>query len=640
MTKPADSWRHRALATLLTGTMCLTSGCSLFNPHVEPSVPLQTYGPQAPTPAELAKMTEEEKAAALKPEFAGGVGQAIDRVNAWREEYYDAVGEQSMMKNGIALTVIPAAAVAAYFGITGGNRDVIAGLATGAAGLLGLGVFFESENRQQIYLSGYRSMGCLLFASAPLLMRQDRYDALRTDIEALDIDLGRLDNAIFLARASAENLRKKEVNNPLLLEADTEIAAAKQLTVKAEEAQAGGVGLLSRVDQAGLIIETAAGNIAAEVSSQIVDDEPRLSALTEITGGLAGVSERVARIPPPKEKKPAAVTTEGVAQSALSDEEKDLIAKLKDLRDIRDAVTIKARRLQLTVNQYADITLSLQNIKGCGFEAIDLGLKILPDQDSFELQTGQSQSILISGGKRPYSAGLSGQVPEGVTLTRSGFDQQPVVAVVTAGTKTGEFDLAIQDASGNGGMLVHFTVVAALTGPAEVSGGGGGVTLPTLAPAPLPLPPVRLTDAEARRSAKQHRVAQYAVGLRGDAVDGKIGNTTRSKVKEFQTAKQLAPTGEIDDALYEELIKVVDADWANARPLLDCELADTHNVFECTRLNKGMLEQVQEKLGVPKTGQLDSATRTAIEESSHEPGDRPSDRQALSFGLTKAILGL
>ena len=148
------------------------------------------------------------------------------------------------------------------------------------------------------------------------------------------------------------------------------------------------------------------------------------------------------------------------------------------------------------------------------------------------------------------------------------------------------------------------------------------------------------SDEEAGRNIRQHRVAQFGVGMRGEAVDGDIRETTRAAVRAFQTANGLEPTGVVDNALYAKLVKIVEDQWANARPLLGCDLEETLNVFECTLLNKSMVSDIQEHLGVPKTGVLDPETRTAIAGFHDNPPDRPEKREVLSFGLTKAILGL
>src|SRR5438128_669311 len=90
-------------ATLLAG-LTLT-GCSLWNPHVTADMPR----PQA-------------RFGTI--EFAGNAAEAIDYANSWRTAYYDAVGDQAKLRNGMALVAIPAAATALYFGITGDStRD-------------------------------------------------------------------------------------------------------------------------------------------------------------------------------------------------------------------------------------------------------------------------------------------------------------------------------------------------------------------------------------------------------------------------------------------------------------------------------------------------------------------------------------
>ena len=620
------------IATLSAGALIFESGCSLMNPHVTPETQISPYA--------VTSSSTTGAAGAVRPvAYAGGVGEAIDYVNGWRAAYYQAVGEQSMLKNGITLAVIPAAAVAGYFGLTGtASRKVITALAVGAAGVLGIGTFLESENRQKIYLAGYRSMGCILFAAGPLLMEQGEYVQLKADLGTLDEKIAALNLAITDAQNAADALRARSANAEALSRADIEIRASRQLQSTAETARDAGAALYGQVTNGRLTIETAAGDIASQVSDQIVDDEPRLSALTEITGGLPGAAQRITVIPPAKGVAKAPGETADLKQSGAGDPLQDLIVALNTRLD-----EMRARGAELigpvsdvrnVVAQHVDAAKSLPDIKGCGFTPVDIGIKITPPDTSVEMNTGESRSIMISGGKRPYAAILSGQIPPGVTLSRSGFDQQPVVAVVTAGAATGDFDLAIADAAEADGVLVHFRVKTATpadaTTPQRVTDRAGGTDRSQLAAKPRGT----LTPYEATLNDKQIRMIQAVVG---SPVDGKLGDDTWGKVQAYQASNGLPTSSDVDDSTYRAIARTVDGNWAKYSADWTCGVPGAATVYECLVLTLDDLTEIQGDLKATQSGSIDAQTREQIRQYPHKPAGLDPNTQVLSVELANAI---
>ena len=627
---------RRPLTILLIGSIAFfQSGCSLFDPHVTPASKISLYAP----------MTSTGQPAAGHVQYAGGVGEAIDYVNDWRSAYYQAVGEQSMLKNGVTLVVVPAAAVAGYFGITGtAGRHVIAGLATGAAGVLGLGTFFESENRQKIYLAGYRAMGCVLFSAGPLLIEQDQYNSLRDDLRILPGKIADLDGAISAAQIAEDDLRRNSSNNEALTRADIEIAAARTLSSTGKTAQSAGSTFVAQVANGRLIIETAAGDIASAVSDQIVDDEPRLSALTEITGGLPGAAQRIATIPPAKKVQKAAGADQ-IEQKAAGEIDKAQVkilnGQLDLMRNAGDQLVGPANRVQEVVSEHQAASSALQDIKGCGFTPASIGFKITPPDTSISMATGSSKSIMISGGKRPYSAVLAGKVPDGVTLSRSGFDQQPVVAVVTAGATGGEFDLAIADASDADGILVHVTVTEAAPKvvptdnqnlpPKQNAGAGIGQKKP---------------DKEASLTGVEKTAIQIAVN--DTSANGIFTEATWSKIQAFQKENPGLPTdGRVDEKTYAALAKKIDGDWGKIGSQLQCrtDIGEVKSLFECALLTPSLLGEIQAGLKKEPSAMaskqsmvLDPDTRGLIAAFTPKPEGTSAGQSTLNEDLANAIL--
>jgi len=108
-----------------------------------------------------------------------------------------------------------------------------------------------------------------------------------------------------------------------------------------------------------------------------------------------------------------------------------------------------------------DRAVAVSRFGACGFDS-DAALSITPSDTEVSLKPGRAYNVIISGGKRPYAAVLAGgDVPDGVTLKRSDFDQASTVVTVSTDkdkTKAGTFTVAISDAADAGGILINFTV--------------------------------------------------------------------------------------------------------------------------------------------------------------------------------------
>jgi peptidoglycan hydrolase-like protein with peptidoglycan-binding domain len=639
------TWRQCAAAVSI-GSLLL-SGCSLINPHVTPDMPRPTFGPAQSIGAD----GKSQGAPAPKVEFAGDVGTAIDYANSWIDAYYEAVGDQSKLKNGIALVAVPASAAALYFGVTGNaSRDVITGLATGVAGLIGLGTFLESDDRQRVYLAGGEAIGCIILTSRSLMVPQTDFDAIATSTNELVAATDETEQARSAANAAADALRAAKANHPALLGAANQLADADKLIADSRATATAAGAFLKRISVAGLEIVTRVRNVTMKVSEEITRTEPDLASITSITGGLSGAAGRVGNIPP---AQPIAKPTGGAAgitaMSGASEAEKLLEANLQQALEKLRASSIKTAAaatkvrslmiLQESTNlpsfpAQSEADKAAGKLENCGLENLTIGIQIDPASNQVTLKPGESYSFTITGGKRPYAAVLSEGRPEGIALLRGGFDQQPFLATVTTDkdkTKAGNFALAIGDATTAPPVLINFKIDAA-------AGASGGTTAPGGTTPTTPKPTVALNGYEMQLSKAEVMIAQFGAGAAIGDVDGKIGGNTRVQIKDFQHANGKPETGELDEGLFVLLAKTADANWKTLSPKLACRIPDSLNSYECTQLAPDEFAAIQQKLAVPPSGKFDvENTRPAIAAFQAGKG-LPVDRQ-LSPSLVVAIEG-
>lgn len=190
------------------------AGCeSWLNPHVAPEMEPPSLSADGTTVVETTKngtpTTEIRKSA-----YAGAMEDAIKYANAWRQRYYKSVGEQSKLKNGVSLSLVPLSAAALFLGITsetGASRDAIAGLGIGGAALFAAGTLAHNATYQQIYLAGSRAVGCAVVAARPLLVKREDYKVLQDALAALrtgDGSISDVEKEIHAVRLAAKKLRE------------------------------------------------------------------------------------------------------------------------------------------------------------------------------------------------------------------------------------------------------------------------------------------------------------------------------------------------------------------------------------------------------------------------------------------------
>ena len=230
----------RCLRALAAAAVWLLAGCSLLDPHFQ--VP---------------------RAQALDPTYAGDLGTAVAEADMLRREYQQAVGEQSIARSSLALTLVPLSATTLAVGITGGAgaRDFMTGAAAGGAAFFGLGSLFVDSNRQRIYLAGSVAITCATWAMAPVRVTT-------ADFLAEQADLRELGSALALALAAADG----NADPALLDRARTQLAAARLL--------------LAQIGTSGFALRQQLNLINSSVSLQLVKAEPDVAAILAAATGL------------------------------------------------------------------------------------------------------------------------------------------------------------------------------------------------------------------------------------------------------------------------------------------------------------------------------------------------------------------
>ena len=261
----------RCLRSLAAVAALLLAGCSLLDPHFQV--------PRAQVP---------------DPTYAGDLGTAISEADILRLEYQQAVGEQSIARSSLALTLVPLSAATLAVGITGGAgiRDFMTGAAAGGAALFGLGSLFVDSNRQRIYLAGSVAITCATWAMAPV-------QVTTADFLGEKVDVRELGSAVAAADGKAD---------PALLDrARTELAAARLL--------------LAQISTSGFALRQQLNLINSSVSLQLVKTEPDVSA---ILAAATGLKKTAAAVEPGFGG--GAVTTQGGSSLVRTAEQRLLIA--------------------------------------------------------------------------------------------------------------------------------------------------------------------------------------------------------------------------------------------------------------------------------------------------------------------------
>jgi hypothetical protein len=591
---------HRA--AVLAASLGL-AGCSLWNPQVGGDI-------------ELPKLADNGIP------FAGGVDRAIDGALQLDQEYFDAVGDQAKLKSTLALLAIPASAAALYFGITGdASREVITGLATGTAGLLGLGVFFESSERDKVYLAGSQALGCVILASSPLLVEQTDYqNFLALQIQA-DKETRGVYQAIAEVQAAAAQMRAVDLaQSPDLQSAQGEVTDANQLISDAAVVQSSADVFKNAIAGAQKDISAQVRRVRALVSLEVEKTEADVTSITQITSGLSSVAGHIATAPVKPAQSVAGIgttTTGGGAtlQSGpvVNGQQVDVLSYRQNLATALGNLARASANLRATtsaLNEFLsarnEVARKVGSFSSCNLSASASAVQVNIASPQ-TIKAGDSKSFAISGGKPPYRAELAPATPDTVHIQLSTFDQQPSATVtVDPATKATGFSVMVSDASSGGPIQIDFVVAANPNATPDTT--GKNANNPPAAP--------QLTAFEGGLSPTQVKIMQAGAGMASGDIDGKIGIKTHLAVSTYHTNKGVTDdTGVIDEKVYGELEAEANKNWAGIAPGLTCNFSGAANAYECVDLIKKDFDAVQAKVKPDPVGVgFDEPMRKAIKQ--------------------------
>lgn len=156
-----------SLLSLIVGIAALLPGCAVVQPHIE----------MPPVAADAARP------------LAGGLGEQLAIAQTWQSRYLDAVADQTLLTNSLAMAAIPASAAALAVGIVNPaattTREVLVATGAGTAAALGLGAFLIDRRRDAVYYNGAMGIYCLTVAVAPVAIESTEYQQMVRDVDEL-----------------------------------------------------------------------------------------------------------------------------------------------------------------------------------------------------------------------------------------------------------------------------------------------------------------------------------------------------------------------------------------------------------------------------------------------------------------------
>src|SRR5580704_6639228 len=281
-------------AAILAVVTFMTSACSVMQPHVD--VP--------PAPADYN----------LPVVFAGGLDPQIARAWLLQQRYMDAVSDESLLTNSLAITAIPAAAAALAVGITNpgttSTRNVLTGVGVGVATLLGVGSFLVDRRRDAIYYQGAKEIYCLTLAISPLAIEESEFQKMWQDVEQLRLNLAEAAAAGVQATlidqgndvfASARNLVRDTAQAGIIFSNELQkINIAVNAQIASEEHNIGDIATAISVIQktplnapGGAPTGTTQGGRAGTRLSTVGAEARLRSSIEAVTAWLAAYNKRV-----------------------------------------------------------------------------------------------------------------------------------------------------------------------------------------------------------------------------------------------------------------------------------------------------------------------------------------------------------
>ncbi|MGV3572451.1 MAG: peptidoglycan-binding domain-containing protein [Ramlibacter sp.] len=403
--------RQRAAATALSVcTAFAISGCSLLNPYVRATELDAPYGSPRPSTA---------------PGQSRALDEATRAAAAQRKAYYEAVGDRAKLRNGLPLVLIPLSAAALYKGATGGGgestRKLLLKEGLLGASLFGIGSYYTSSSREQIYLAGAKALSCSIYATTPYDLPAHLVESLSTArIRQLSSDLAVVRQTTVEVQQFHDTIPANDVNarrlvQALVTRAEVSIAAAARTLKQTIDIQAA-------LDDAGARLRATVETIAAEVNLQISRAEPDPATILTIASGLTTSAKQFA---------PGGSFGSSTPEKAQSFPRAVASAPLTavDLLPSRvNAVDQQVAELQFALDVMAQRVKAVPALDTCVVETMQARLDVSPSEAT--MKVGETRQFVVrSSIGIPSIEWIGAIAPEQVTLTKTPMGETMLVQV-------------------------------------------------------------------------------------------------------------------------------------------------------------------------------------------------------------------
>ena len=548
-------------------------------------------------------------------EFYGSGRPALidlcEKLESYRERALNRRGAYNFLAN----STIPASGLAVYLALTGQtDGNGIAALTTAVATAWALGQYYEDDEASSTLWRGYSAMACVAYRSSPYLMTQDdaRLIVAHADGSGMvaaygfeplprdDDPVTRRDRNHLVGLSRARQNAQRALANyridtaaratdpevvALVQEAEAAIELTDQLLENTQD-------LLFLAGNSGALIEFNTRRIDAELERRIDENRRNVGAIISLASDLDGVAGRLRSTLPIASREAPAPQTNGQSTELDSTDPSDKTEKellIEALGSLSNAFSgLHARvtpRLRAASRLGAPSTCSLDD----GAPRAPSGqITITPPDTVITMSRGESRQIAIAGGTRPYQVSVTPE-SEAFGVTRSGFDQPPVISLTVSETAdAGSRLVTISDATGRRQLAIRVTINVP----------------PPPAPAPAPSgnnPPAGYAEGPSTVVAQ---VAAYTQENRLDP-DGVWGPKTETAVRSVLNIAADTPLATLSENQRNALNRGADAQasgvWAGADtnnvppgttpPRVPCNIVGARSVYECVTMQPAQLEQ-------------------------------------------------
>jgi len=445
--------------------------------------------------------------------FEPAVCDAFNLSNRWIETYLHAGSNPSTVRNGIALAVLPASAVAAFYGLTGhGSSDRITRLTLGAATAYGMGTFVAGKGKQGVYFEGAHAMSCVQLGLVPTLIEKKEVSEVWDARIALDKALRQIDS----------------LQLDLSAEGAQTVVFGRSMSETARR-------YVAFVDATPLRVRARVTAIAIEVNKLLLQNEPNLESLMSLAGSLDEIAGAL-RVAP---LKPITSTS----AHALDSPELNNASVMTALAEIHtQSQFIYARTVDL-----ADRQSAVAAIDNCGVASGQAALKVSPSNSAMTVAAGASLEFVVEDSTGFPSADTNSDAIEVLPIVVRGSQ---LVLKVNGKKKTG-VEGAVVSIHSASGKSIH-TVTIVVTAPAvadNLAGGQGAGPTPVSSVGSGPAAPKNDLEKELFVDRENILKLQCVVGLKGVDVDCVLGEKTRAAIKVFNGGSSDELTGDLVDKL-------------------------------------------------------------------------------------------